>query len=41
LKSVFSEEHRFRSVIEMRQVRFGSGMYKYFDNPLPEAVEDV
>ena len=41
LKSLFSEEHRFRSVIDMRQVRFGSGMYKYFDNPLPEAAEDV
>jgi hypothetical protein len=41
LKSLFSEEDRFRNVIDMRQVRFGSGVYKYFDNPLPEAVEDL
>jgi uncharacterized protein len=41
LRSLFSEEDRFRNVIDMRQVRFGSGVYKYFDNPLPEAVEDL
>jgi uncharacterized protein len=41
LKRLFSEEDRFRSVIDMRQVRFGSGVYKYFDNPLPEAVKDL
>jgi hypothetical protein len=41
LKGLFSEEDRFRSVIDMRQVRFGSGVYKYFDNPLPEVVEDL
>ena len=41
MKSLFSEKDRFRSVIDMRQVRFGSGVYKYFDNPLPEAVEDL
>ena len=41
LKSLFGEEDRFRSVIDMRRVRFGSGVYKYFDNPLPEAVEDL
>ena len=41
LKSLFGEKERFRSVIDMRRVRFGSGVYKYFDNPLPEAVEDL
>jgi uncharacterized protein len=39
LKGLFGEEDRFRSVIDMRRLRFGSGVYKYFDNPLPEAVQ--
>ena len=41
LKGFFGEEHRFRSVIDMRRLRFGSGVYKYFDNPLPEAVQQL
>ena len=41
LKGFFSEEDRFRSVIDMRRLRFGSGVYKYFDNPLPEAVQQL
>src|SRR5215210_6950357 len=31
----------FRNVIDMRRLRFGSGVYKYFDNPLPEAVQGL
>jgi uncharacterized protein len=41
VKSLFGEEERFRSVIDMRRVRFGSGVYKYFDNPLPETVQGL
>src|SRR5919199_5050295 len=41
LKGHFGEEDRFRSVIDMRRLRFGSGVYKYFDNPLPEAVQQL
>jgi uncharacterized protein len=41
LKGLFGEEDRFRSVIDMRRLRFGSGVYKYFDNPLPEAVQGL
>jgi uncharacterized protein len=41
LKDFFDEEDRFRSVIDMRRLRFGSGVYKYFDNPLPEAVQEL
>ena len=33
------EDGSFRSVIDMRRHRFGSGVYKYFDYPLPEPVE--
>ena len=41
LKGLFGEEDRFRSVIVMRRLRFGSGVYKYFDNPLPDAVQGL
>ena len=41
LKGFFDEEDRFRSVIDMRRLRFGSVVYKYFDNPLPEAVQEL
>jgi uncharacterized protein len=39
LKGLFDEENRFRNVIDMRRLRFGAGVYKYFDNPLPEVVQ--
>jgi hypothetical protein len=28
-------------MIDMRRLRFGSGVYKYFDYPLPEAVQGL
>ena len=40
-KGFFGEEDRFRNVIDMRRLRFGSGVYKYFDYPLPEAVQGL
>jgi uncharacterized protein len=39
LTALYDEDGRFRSIIDMRRHRFGSGVYKYFDNPLPEAVQ--
>jgi len=41
LKGHFGEEDRFRSVIDMRRLRFGSGVYRYFDTPLPEVVRGL
>jgi hypothetical protein len=41
LAGLFDEEDRFRTTVDMRRVRFGSGVYKYFDNPLPEAVQGL
>jgi hypothetical protein len=41
VKDLFDEEDRFRSVIDMRRVQFGSGVYTYFDNPLPGAVRQL
>jgi hypothetical protein len=38
LVSLYSDEKRFRSHIIMERYRFGIGDYKYFDNPLPQAV---
>src|ERR671921_1162121 len=41
LVGLFDEEDRFRNTVDMRRVRFGSGVYRYFDNPLPEAVQGL
>lgn len=30
---------RFRSTIDMRRHRFGEGTYRYFDSPLPDAID--
>jgi uncharacterized protein len=35
------ESGSFRSTITMARHRFGAGEYKYFDNPLPEAVAQL
>src|ERR671938_427220 len=41
LAGLFGEDERFRSTIDMRRYRFGSGVYRYFDYPLPGAVQDL
>ena len=41
LKGLFGEDDRFRITVDTRWVRFGSGVYKYFDNPLHEAVQEL
>jgi uncharacterized protein len=38
---LFDEDDRYRSVIDMRRHRFGSGVYKYFDRPLPKPVAQL
>lgn len=35
------DEGNFRSRIDMRRHGFGSGEYRYFDNPLPDPVTDL
>jgi hypothetical protein len=32
---------RFRSTIDMARHRFGDGRYRYFDHPLPEAIQEL
>jgi hypothetical protein len=41
LISMYSDDSRFRSRIEMQRFRFGSGEYKYFADPLPETVQQL
>ena len=41
LAAMFDDEDRFRSTVDMARHRFGQGRYKYFDNPLPPAVDAV
>jgi hypothetical protein len=41
LAGLFDEEKRFRATVDMRRVRFGSGVYRYFDYPLPGAVQEL
>lgn len=38
LIGLFEQNECFRSTVDMRRVRFGSGVYRYFDRPLPEFV---
>jgi hypothetical protein len=35
------DEGQFRSTIDMARHRFGDGRYRYFDHPLPQAVQDL
>jgi hypothetical protein len=35
------DEGRFRSTIDMARYRFGDGRYRYFDRPLPNAIQEL
>jgi hypothetical protein len=39
--AAFDDDSLYRSIIDMRAHRFGSGTYKYFARPLPELVDDL
>lgn len=39
LASMFDQGHHFRSTIDMKRYRFGSGTYKYFNYPLPGIIQ--
>jgi hypothetical protein len=41
LASRYDDDAQFRSVIDMQRHNFGSGEYKYFDNPLPAPVDEL
>ncbi len=37
----YDDDHLYRSTIHMQRYRFGSGEYRYFDRPLPDAVDQL
>ena len=37
----FDDDGRYRSIVDMGRHRFGSGVYKYFDDPLPAPVGEL
>lgn len=41
LSSLYADDKLFRSHIDMARFRFGLGDYKYFANPLPDAVQEL
>ncbi|MFF2848037.1 2OG-Fe(II) oxygenase [Streptomyces sp. NPDC058001] len=41
IAGLYDDVTRFRSTIDMARYRFGSGQYRYFDHPLPEAVSTL
>src|SRR5690348_8771322 len=41
LVQLYSDDHLFRSRIEMARFRFGEGDYKYFAAPLPAIVQEL
>jgi uncharacterized protein len=41
LIALFDDDRYFRATIEMRRHGFGSGVYKYFRNPLPGPIQQL
>ena len=41
ISALYEDTRRFRSTIDMARYRFGSGEYRYFGYPLPEAVRQL
>jgi uncharacterized protein len=39
--SLYEDESRFRSRVDMQRLGFGSGEYKYFKRPLPRVVQGL
>jgi hypothetical protein len=41
VRAMFDEPRWFRSTVDMGRHQFGSGLYRYFDYPLPGVVADL
>ncbi len=41
LRLSFDDDARFRSTVDMARHRFGAGVYRYFDYPLPDLVDSL
>ncbi|MFI1395701.1 2OG-Fe(II) oxygenase [Streptomyces sp. NPDC020681] len=41
IAALYDDTERFRSTVDMARYRFGSGEYRYFADPLPDAVRQL
>ncbi|HEY6648515.1 MAG TPA: 2OG-Fe(II) oxygenase [Mycobacterium sp.] len=41
IRGLYPDDHLFRATIDMRRYRFGEGEYRYFQQPYPEAIEQL
>ena len=41
LSGLYNDHHIYRSTINMQRYRFGKGEYKYFNYPLPPAIQSL
>jgi hypothetical protein len=41
IRTMYADDRRFRSTVDMGRHRFGEGEYRYFDTPYPEPVEQL
>jgi hypothetical protein len=41
LAALYPHDEHFRSTIDMARLRFGEGQYKYFADPVPEAIQGL
>lgn len=41
LRGLYTDDHRFRSTIEMSRYRFGEGEYRYFERPYPQPIDEL
>lgn len=41
LGRLYDEDHLFRATVDMGPLRFGSGQYRYFADPIPDTVASI
>lgn len=41
MRSLYSDDERFRATIDMARYRFGQGEYRYFRQPYPQPIEEL
>jgi uncharacterized protein len=41
LRSLYTDNHRFRATIDMSRYRFGEGEYRYFERPYPDPIDEL
>ena len=41
MRALYTDDHRFRATVDMQRHRYGSGQYRYFAAPVPDAVDGL